>query len=132
MKHVMPVCGGSAAGSVFTSVATTPERRPFVTHIFWPLMSQSSPSRTAVERIACTSEPQWGSVIEKAPRTSPVAICGSRRSRCSSVPLCSSIDEQMKCVLMMPETDIQPREISSIARQYVVRSSPCRRTARGS
>ena len=33
----MPLCAGFASGSVFTSSATSPERRPFVTHIFWPL-----------------------------------------------------------------------------------------------
>ena len=33
----MPRCGGFASGSVLTSVATSPERRPLVTHIFWPL-----------------------------------------------------------------------------------------------
>ena len=33
----MPRWAGLASGSVLTSVATRPERRPFVTHIFWPL-----------------------------------------------------------------------------------------------
>jgi hypothetical protein len=38
-KPVMPVCGGSALGSVFASSSTSPERHPFVTHIFWPLIT---------------------------------------------------------------------------------------------
>src|SRR4029077_2202339 len=79
-------CGGSAAGSVFASSITIPERQPFVTHIFWPVITYSSPSRTAVVRIAWTSEPAWGSVIESDARTSPEASTGSRRSRCGSVP----------------------------------------------
>ena len=51
---------------------------PLVSHIFWPLIVQSapSPSRTALVLIAATSEPQPGSLIENAPRTSPVAIRG--------------------------------------------------------
>ena len=35
-----------------------------------------------------TSEPRPGSDMENAPRTSPVAIRGSSRSRCSAVPCC--------------------------------------------
>ncbi len=30
----MPVCGGSADGSVFVSSMTIDDRQPFVTHIF--------------------------------------------------------------------------------------------------
>ena len=63
--------------------------------------------------IAATSEPQPGSDIENAPRTSPVAIRGSSRCFCSSVPCCISMYATMKWVLMMPETLIQPRAISS-------------------
>ena len=40
MKQVMPLWGGSAFGSVFISTNTTPERSPFVTHIFWPFSCQ--------------------------------------------------------------------------------------------
>ena len=40
----MPRWAGSALGSVFMSTNTTPERSPFVTHIFWPLSSQSPSS----------------------------------------------------------------------------------------
>ena len=65
--------------------------------------------------IALTSEPQPGSLIEKAPRTSPVAIFGRYFCFCSSVPCCSSIQATMKWVLMIPLTLIQPRAISSTA-----------------
>ena len=76
ISAVMPACGGSAVGSVFTSRAMRPARTPFVTHIFWPLMTSSSPSRRAVVRIARTSDPASGSVIMKQQRSSPAAIFG--------------------------------------------------------
>ena len=70
-----------------TSTNTTAERRPFVTHIFWPLISQSpSAVFTPVVLIAATSEPSSGSERLNAARISPVAIFGSSRWRCSSVP----------------------------------------------
>ena len=39
MKQVMPRWRGWASGSVLTSMKTRPDRRPLVTHIFWPLIS---------------------------------------------------------------------------------------------
>ena len=63
-------------------------------------------------RIACTSEPHSGSVIENAQRISPVAIRGRKRSFCSSVPSRISMLATMKCVLMIPEMLIQPRASS--------------------
>ena len=63
--------------------------------------------------MAETSEPSPGSDMEKAPRISPVAIFGRKWSFCSGVPCCLSMYATMKCVLMMPETLIQPRAISS-------------------
>ena len=58
-----------------------------MTHIFWPLISQSpSPVLTPVVLIAATSEPSSGSDRLKAARISPVAIFGSSRCFCSSVP----------------------------------------------
>ena len=76
MKPVMPVCGGSAVGSVFASSMIIPERQPFVTHIFWPETTNSSPSLTATVRIDWTSDPAWGSVIENEERSSPEARRG--------------------------------------------------------
>ena len=87
MKQVMPLCGGSAFGSVFTSTNTRPERSPFVTHIFWPLISQSPSSVfLAVDLMPWTSEPTSGSDSENAARISPVAMRGRNFSFCSSVP----------------------------------------------
>ena len=87
MKQVMPFCGVSASLSVRTSTKTRPERRPLVTHIFWPLISQS-PSLvfTPDVLIAATSEPSSGSDSVNAARISPVAIRGRSCCFCSSVP----------------------------------------------
>ena len=87
MKQVMPWWRFSASGSVLTSVNTSVERRPLVTHIFWPLISHlpSSPFLACV-LMAWTSEPSSGSDSEKAARISPVAIRGRYFSFCSSLP----------------------------------------------
>ena len=61
------------------STKTTPEPRPLVTHIFWPLSTQlPSPSSFAVDLIPWTSEPTSGSESENAARISPVAIFGRK------------------------------------------------------
>ena len=66
--------------------------------------------------MAATSEPRPGSDMEKAPRTSPAAILGRKYSFCSAVPWRPIMWATMKWVLMMPDTDIQPRAISSTTR----------------
>jgi hypothetical protein len=103
---------------------TTPARRPFVIHFLCPSRTYSSPSRTARTLIACTSDPAWGSVMENAPRSSPVAIRGSSRPCCSRVPKVRSIQAAMKCVFMTPDSEIHAREISATILAYVTRSSP--------
>ena len=74
------MCGGSALVSFFISVKTTDERRPLVTHIFWPSRIQSplASSFLAVALMPWTSEPTSGSESEKAARISPVAIFGRK------------------------------------------------------
>ncbi len=91
------------------------ERRPLVTHILVPSRTNSSPSRRAVMRMPCTSEPAPGSVIEKAARYSPAAIRGRNRCFCSSVPCDAIMPPTMYCPLTMPEIDVQPRESSAMA-----------------
>ena len=61
MNMLMPACGGLA----FLSVRAA--RNMYLPHqvvvqIFWPLMTQCSPSRTALVRSAARSEPAWGSL----------------------------------------------------------------------
>ena len=53
---------------------------------FWPLITHSSPSRTAVVRIAAGSEPASGSESAKAGDHSPLAHLGRKRSFSSSEP----------------------------------------------
>jgi hypothetical protein len=84
--------------------------------------SAETPSRTARVRIACTSDPACGSVMEKAQRRSPRAIGGSGSSRCSSVPKVLIMKEAMKCVLRTPDSEIHPRDSSLMMSVYVVRS----------
>ena len=84
-----------------------------VTHIFCPLITQSSPSRVARVEIAWTSEPRPGSDSEKAALISPVPMRDRKRSFWSSVPNFISRYEPMKWVLTMPEIEIQPRDSSS-------------------
>ena len=87
-KQVMPLYLGSAPGSVLTSVNTSVERRPLVTHILAPLISYASSSGSflALVLIAWTSEPHSGSERENAARISPVAIFGRYFCFWSSVP----------------------------------------------
>ena len=82
-------------------------------------MTYSPLSRTARVWMACTSEPQLGSLIEKPPWNSPVAMRGRKRCFCSSVPKFSMRKLTMKWVLMIPVIDIQPRAISSHTIAYV-------------
>jgi hypothetical protein len=89
MKMVIPLY--SPPGDVFVAsimcVATsTPE-----IIIFWPLMTNSSPSRTARVSMCTASDPAFGSVRPKHPRSSPAAILGSQSRFCSSLPLFSII-----------------------------------------
>lgn len=51
-----------------------------------PLITQASPSRTAVVRVPPASLPAPGSVRPNAPRISPEHIRGSHVRFCSSVP----------------------------------------------
>ena len=112
----MPACLGTARGSVFTSRATTPARRAFVIHVLLPLTTYSSPSRTAVVRIDCRSDPPPGSVSAIAALISPVAILGSSRVRCSSVPNVKMSLAMTLCPPIAPARLIQPRASSWVIR----------------
>jgi hypothetical protein len=60
-----------------------------VFHVFSPLMTQSSPSRTAVVSMWVASEPCFGSVMPKAKPPVPSSILGTHSAFCSSVPWAS-------------------------------------------
>ncbi|MCY1225205.1 hypothetical protein D9M72_373950 [compost metagenome] len=60
--------------------------KPLLMKVLLPLMTYSSPSRTAVVRSAFTSEPPPGSVMATARICSPAQMPGSHFCFCSSVP----------------------------------------------
>ena len=74
------------APSVRAQTTATSATVPLVIHIFVPLSTQSSPSRTATVRIDAGSEPESGSVRPKQPISSPAAIPGSHCAFCCSEP----------------------------------------------
>ena len=81
----MPACFFTS-GSVRTSVKIQSPYWPSVVHVFWPLTTQSSPSRTAVVRSEARSEPASGSEKPCDHQMSRLAVAGRKRSFCSCVP----------------------------------------------
>ncbi len=72
---------------------------PLVVNIFEPLISQSSPSRTARVDAAATSDPHSGSLKPSAMVTSPpFAAPSSTRSRTKAVPTCRTTDATIRVV----------------------------------
>ena len=109
MKQVMP-------SGVLAASATSPARSPLVTHIFVPLRTYSSPSGVglAPDRLGVAAGVGLGQA--KAARSSPVAIRGSHRAFCSSVPNRSMSVAAIVCVLSTPASDIHPYASSSMSR----------------
>ena len=74
-----------------------------VIYRFFPFITHSSPSFSAVVITFAASDPAKGSVMHTAPNLSPLASCGSHFSFCSSVAnrnICSnpaSIDTTKTC-----------------------------------
>ena len=65
----------------------TPASAPLVSHILLPLITHSSPRRTAVVRMPRRSEPAPGSVRPRQPRIWPCGHrCAATRAFCSSLP----------------------------------------------
>ena len=94
--------------SVRAASATMPARSPLVTHALVPLRTYSSPSRCALQAMLRVSLPASGSDSDSAPRRSPVAIDGSQRCFCSSVPWAMISVAAMVWVLTMPVRLIHP------------------------
>ncbi|MCY1547362.1 hypothetical protein D9M68_834160 [compost metagenome] len=63
------------------------EMKPLLMKVLLPLMTYSSPSRTAVVRTALRSLPVPGSVMAMDRISSPEQAPGSQRCFCSSLPL---------------------------------------------
>ena len=86
-----------------------------VIQFFWPLMTHSSPSRTAVVRIAAGSEPASGSDSANAHDHSPVAHFGRKRCFCSSVPNRRIGSVPSSCTMRISAADADAFAISSTA-----------------
>jgi hypothetical protein len=103
------------AVTVTNDVMSVPE---FVMKALEPLMTQTSPSRTAVVRVAPASDPPPGSVRPNAPSARPASRSGSQRSFCSGVPnRWSGIAPRPTPASSVIATDESTRASSSIARQ---------------
>ena len=82
----MPRCFFSAVGSVRQRQKIQSACWPSVVHVFWPLTTQSSPSRTAVVRSEARSEPASGSEKPWHHQMSRFAVLARKRSFCSWLP----------------------------------------------
>ena len=98
-RQEMPRCLGTS-GSVRTKSAHQSARWPFDVHVFCPVTTKSSPSRTARVRSDARSEPASGSLIPWHQMSSARTIRGSSSRFCCSVPY-SMIAGAM---LLMPMT----------------------------
>jgi hypothetical protein len=85
-RNEIPRCFFSAVGSVRTRQKIQSAYWPSVVHVFWPLTTQSSPSRTAVVRREARSEPASGSEKPWHHQMSRLAVGGRKRSFCSGEP----------------------------------------------
>ena len=83
MKAEIPLC--PAAGLVLKKPTKTLATAPLVIKVLVPFKMYSSPSFTAVARIAAGSEPAFGSVRAK-PANAPGATLSAKYWPCSLVP----------------------------------------------
>ncbi len=91
IRYVSPRCGRSASGSLRNSPKARSAKAARDDQAFWPLSSQPPSVRTAVERSEARSEPDSGSDQACAQTTSPRAMAGRTRARCSAVPCSNSV-----------------------------------------
>ena len=91
-----------------------------VHHIFCPFTTHWSPTSSARQRMAATSEPAPGSESAKAPRHSPRAIFGSISLRFSSLkPAPMPLPRAMRLATL-----IHARASSSVTSTYSKSPSP--------
>ena len=84
-RQLMPLCLGTS-GLVRTYSWHQSARWPRLFHVFWPLTTKWSPSRTADVRSEARSDPASGSDIPCDHTSSPRSIGCRKRACCSSVP----------------------------------------------
>ena len=81
--------------------------------IFWPLSSQPPSVLVAVDRSDARSLPDSGSDHACAQISSPLAIFGSTRSSCSSVPCANSVGASIEVPLALARPGAPARKYSS-------------------
>ena len=113
-----------ASASVTANTVMRSATEPWLMNRFDPVRTYSSPSRTAVVRIAAASEPASASVRANAMSHSPDASRGTQRACCSSVPASSSGSDPSSWTARISPDVAHARLICSIARQIVRRSTP--------
>ncbi len=120
-KSVMPLAPFS--GEVRTAVTTRSALKPLVMKVLEPLMTQPSPSRTAVVLSAARSEPPPGSVMPIARRISPETMPGSQRSFCSCVPRATMYGAVMSVWMPTQDASAALTLLSSSAKTALKRKS---------
>ena len=108
---------GSITGSVRQITRMKSDWSANVHQYLLPVMSQSSPSRTARQEMLATSDPAFGSDSENAPRNSPRAMRGRYSAFFSGARPFSAPIRPLPRAIRLP-TLIQPRESCSATRQY--------------
>jgi hypothetical protein len=86
ITYVSPWCGFGVAGSLRNRPNARSANAARDDHVFCPLKRQPPSVRTALDLSEARSEPASGSDHACAQITSPDAIGGRIRARCSSVP----------------------------------------------
>ena len=100
------------SGSVRATTSTRSALMPLVMNVLDPLSTQSEPSRRAVVRSPCRSEPAPGSLMAMAVIISPVTNGGSQRCFCSSVVRRSRYGATTSLCSVKP-TPLAPARVSS-------------------
>ena len=103
---------GIGAGQQHEHVRPTGERRP---RLHAADRGSRRPQAVAATFTPATSEPKSGSVTITPTISSPVAICGSHRCFCSSVPPCTMARVRISGrVMSEPPTPSEPHDSSSV------------------
>ncbi len=124
IRYVSPWCGFGASGSVRKMPKARSAKAAREDHVFCPDSSQPPSVRTARDVSEARSEPDSGSDHACAQITSPLAIGGSTRARCSAVAWSRSVGARR----LMPFWETRPgapaAQYSSLKTSQCTRSTP--------
>mmetsp|Transcript_13571 Transcript_13571/g.56790 ORF Transcript_13571/g.56790 Transcript_13571/m.56790 type:complete len:245 (+) Transcript_13571:444-1178(+) len=100
---------------VRTAITNHDAHSPFEIHFFWPLIRKDAPSseRTALARIALTSEPAVGSEMARHMNFSPRMTGGATSRRIASDPCSSTGGSAIEFIASPPMTPGTPMRASS-------------------